>query len=335
MKRTHHPNNNLNQLIMLRNQIQKVAIIALAMLFSLIENTYAQWEPFSGACDFEPNENCDFIVIDTAAENTWVIAKPQKVFFDSAYSNERSILTDSVNLYPPNNYSFFDIPITVSYGNLFVEFWHKFDTDTLEDGGYITISYDSGSTWYNILDVGVQIDTYFNLGGLSQYIEFYTDSSMLHNGERGFSGNSGGWVRSDFLLYWYQAVSYGDFRGREGDIILRFNFVSDSVDNGKEGWMIDRLKIIEEVQGSVKELNQQNFNLFPNPANDVVHIRLKNPGTATRYQYTITDITGRVLERKQFSGEQKIEVSSWKKGIYIVTVYEYDVPIGVSKLVVM
>lgn len=319
--------------MLLNHSIRRV-IIAMAVL-CYFSNSASGQLPFTGRCDFEPVENCDFIAIDTSAENTWIVAKPQKVFFDSAYSKEHAILTDSVNPYPPNNYSYFEIPVTITYHNVAIDFWHKFDTDTLTDGGYISISYDTGATWHNVLDIAKQIDTHFT-GGMHYYTgAVYTDSSLLFNGEKGFSGNSGGWVKSTFDIHWTLPMSIENFHGY-GNIIIRFNFISDSVDNGKEGWMIDSLKVIESLIGNTNTINSEPISLYPNPSKGIVHLQLKKSMAVNTCRYTISDLTGRVLDTKPIiRDQQQLDVSPYGKGIYIITVFEHGVPIGISKLVVM
>ena len=88
-----------------------------------------------------------YLEIDTSAQCIWQIARPQKLFFNSSYSGEKAILTDSVSSYPTDNLSFFELKIGefncstyVEVGleeivGFCIEFKHKFDTDTLADGG--------------------------------------------------------------------------------------------------------------------------------------------------------------------------------------------------------
>ena len=53
----------------------------------------------------------DHIGIDTSEYNIWQIVKPQKQFFDSAYSRPLAIITDTLLFYPDTNHSYFDLYI--------------------------------------------------------------------------------------------------------------------------------------------------------------------------------------------------------------------------------
>ncbi len=109
-------------------------------------------------------------------------------------------MTDSLNPYPENNYSYFDIKIGIfnnddfSYNN-FIEFHHKYDTDSLLDGCYITVSTDSGKTWMNIINK----QQAFGAIWMDQYAtNLYSEQDTLFNGEYGFSGHSDEWLTTAF-----------------------------------------------------------------------------------------------------------------------------------------
>ena len=53
----------------------------------------------------------EYLGIDTSGTCIWQIATPHKTFFDSSCSTDQAIITDSLNSYPVNNYSFFDLKI--------------------------------------------------------------------------------------------------------------------------------------------------------------------------------------------------------------------------------
>jgi len=100
-----------------------------------------------------------YLEVDTSNQNIWQIGTPNKAFFDSAYSAKNAIITDTVNYYPIDNISYFDLLIgafnfnDLYPWNIYVGIKHKYDTDTLKDGGFITISYDNRTTWMNIINI--------------------------------------------------------------------------------------------------------------------------------------------------------------------------------------
>ena len=188
------------------------------LLFTLLPfiyvSSYAQW--WSDRQQFEHdtiNFNKDYpnLKIDSSTENIWQIARPGKAFLDSAFSKDRAIITDSTGFYPMNNHSWFDIFIgAFNYGDnysegfpwdVFIQFRHKYDTDAGRDGGYITVSFDNGMSWNNI----IQKDFYLGVINPSDAYEasenLYSEDDLLYNGEEGFSGRSDGWVTTWFAWY--------------------------------------------------------------------------------------------------------------------------------------
>ena len=80
---------------------------------------------------------CQYLEIGNSANNIWQIGVPQKTFFNSSYSLPNAIVTDTLNNYPINNYSYFDLYIgefnfPYYYSQMCFEMKHKFDTDTLQ-----------------------------------------------------------------------------------------------------------------------------------------------------------------------------------------------------------
>ncbi|MFW6020171.1 MAG: hypothetical protein ACOCPM_06280, partial [Bacteroidales bacterium] len=95
----------------------------------------------------------------------------------------------------------------------------------------------------------------------------YTDTDSLAGQKFGFSGNSGGWITTQFG--WQYAV----VKNNPSDtMIIRFNFVSDSIDNPKEGWMIDNIRLHTIRPTGIQTTEQPGFQLYPNPTNGPVNI---------------------------------------------------------------
>jgi hypothetical protein len=150
-----------------------------------------------------------------------------------------------------------------------MDFWHKFDTDTLKDGGYITVSWDKGQTWMNVIK-----DTAYFLPCSPAYPIFqfdienmYNINNLLFNGEYGFSGRSNNWVHT--VCSWHGIITDKNYSNFPPDtMILRFNFISDSINNPHEGWMIDNIRIysmdIIDYANSIS--NNDELTVFPNPA---------------------------------------------------------------------
>src|ERR1035437_3950545 len=176
------------------------------------------------------------LTIDTTLSgNIWQIGSPHKVFFDSAYSGTKAIVTDTVNPYPVNNHSEFVVkyhsqnPLYWMYYEYNFSFWHKFDTDSMKDKCSIEISHNEGNNWTNVIDDSIInfIPHYFNT--------FYSQNI------KGFSGNSEGWKLSSLL--------WSPCRGQIADTLIWFKFVfnSDSIQTNKEGWMIDDISLQQNI----------------------------------------------------------------------------------------
>jgi hypothetical protein len=73
--------------------------------------------------------------------------------------------------------------------------------------------------------------------------------------------------------------------------------------------------------------------VFPNPAGvtSIITINTIEPGT----EISIMDLTGRILIHQHFQGTQvELDVSSLANGIYLITVFNQNKPIGTEKLVI-
>jgi len=104
-----------------------------------------------------------------------------------------------------------------------------------------------------------------------------------------------------------------------GAVVLKFVQVNTS--SGQVA--IDNIEWTTYTTGIAKskEENLDNpvseFNMYPNPANDVLTIITNN---SSNNPYTIIDIYGRIIERGNLKDEAKINVSTLVKGLYFVNI---------------
>lgn len=258
--------------------------------------------------------------IDTSfVGNIWQIGKPRKTILDSAYSNPNAIVTDTIYNYPPNNLSAFNFKIfdpawmslTTPTACIEFSFMHKFDTDSLRDGGYVEISYNNGITWTNIAN-----DT----NGFGNPNFYYNSSSppIIANGNAAFTGGSYGWQ---------QAVINGigwDFFSNPYPVYLRFVFYSDSIQTNKEGWMIDNIETCMGcancTTGFEEKQDKGLISIYPNPA--TYALTIESPKTAIM---EILDIQGQTILKKQLQqGQTDIDISGLAKGLYILRLSSSD-----------
>ncbi|RLD63787.1 MAG: hypothetical protein DRJ01_02850 [Bacteroidetes bacterium] len=278
----------------------------------------------------------EYIKIDTSSQNLWQIGIPKKTFFDSAFSLPNAIVTDTINFYPVNNSCYFDLLIgnfnyPVYYPQSFgVEIKHKFDTDTLKDGCYFTISFDNGKTWDNIIK---NSSPYFNPNNTG--ISLYTINDTLFNGEMGFSGKSDTWLTTSF--YWSECVTKShEHEMNDYAVILRFNFISDSIQNNKEGWMIDNIKLISNTDfGDIKTVqNFGNINIYPNPFTSFSKLYFNKYYRTV--ELNIYNIQGQLVESQRYLNKRtvKINKNNLKTGVYFFKIILDDRIIETKKVIV-
>lgn len=276
-------------------------------------DTISFWNTY----DFE--EPSTSIILNQDPGNIWQVGQPQKSIFTSAYSGNNAIVTDCLNPYPDNNDSHFDLVLcSGNYGgnwypwSFFIDFMYKIDTDTLEDGGYVTVSWDRGITWKN-----VTADPFPFEFGL-QFMSSNIYQGTLGNGETGFSGTSPGWVKCG--LGW-GAILVKKKIGLPGDTtLIRFNFYSDGNHHEHDGWMIDKIRLFSiELWGGLDE-NPQNKMLMiqGNPCKLSAMIKLDR--TYSYAQLEILNMQGNILRQYDLSekDEFRFERDGLPSGLYIV-----------------
>ncbi|CAG5076437.1 T9SS type A sorting domain-containing protein [Parvicella tangerina] len=262
----------------------------------LVSIDSSDYEYISGNYFFPP-------IIDTTNTGIWQIGTPQKGGgFDSAYSYNKAVVTDIINSYPSNDSSYFDI-ITNAWSES-IRFKIKFDTDTLRDGFYLTVSNDGGITWYNYLISSPFQGDYWVL--------CMPNIDTLINGEVGISGSSNDWEMVEIRSFYYGVKSLND------TTLFRFNFVSDSIDNGKNGVIIDDIETFSSfLPGSVGE-HESSLTIYPNPGKNIIQVsdRLNRPID----KMVIYNQIGEMVKVININGSDKVDVSTLPAGHYILEV---------------
>lgn len=278
---------------------------------------------------------CSYFSLDTSSMNIWEIGMPSQFFLDSSYSFNKGIMTDTNDYYPINNHSCFDItlingqePIPFLHYSVGVMFKHKFETDTLRDGGFITVSYDNGNTWTNIIE---DCNEPYCMGPLPwNEIGLYGFTDTLHQGEYGFSGNSNGWITTTFS---WAVCLVKSTKEISDTMIIRFNFVSDSINNNREGWLIDDITIFWIDLGtgiSQIELDKQ-IEIFPNPITNSTRIK----STDRIKRVDLYSNTGQLMKSKNCD-DYEFDFNRGKimSGIYYFRFYFEDGIIQTKKVIV-
>ncbi|HUM46650.1 MAG TPA: T9SS type A sorting domain-containing protein [Chitinophagales bacterium] len=237
------------------------------------------------------------VFIDTnLISNVWQIGVPQKTCFTSALTLPNAIMTDTINPYPTNNYSVFYITIpNVYWSGVNLEFKHKFDSDTLIDGGKIEVSSDK-IIWTNLINSNAlyySYGFYSNLNNVSSMIDF------------GFSGRSNNWQLSG--CYWnYPQVD---------TMYLRFVFTSDNIQTNRDGWMIDSVRIWTNLGIGINEIGKENlFSVFPNPATGKFFIKCSKQFGKVKS----VDLFSPIGQLITTSNQSEIDLSFLENGLYFI-----------------
>lgn len=256
-------------------------LLAFLTTGSLLYGQY--WAQYFDGADTNYTQNSIRVYRSDDSTNIWQIGPPQKLNFDSAATLPNALVTDTLNTYPPNNRSQvqFSIKPFTNWGILAIQWKQKLDMDSAADAGFVEFSVDSGTTWQNPFNSA----TVYNFYGFLNSNKAFFDSTGL-----AFTGVDTVW-RDIWLCYNMAWVSQFD------SMIIRFTFVSDSVDNSKEGWLIDNLNAHMTFIHTVSEVKEEKYlKVFPNPANEVVHVEARKLNDFHIIEYmTLTNADGKLV----------------------------------------
>jgi hypothetical protein len=262
---------------------------------------------FEGTGLYEFDNHHELVVEPTSL---WQVGSPDKTLFTEAYTFPNAIVTDTANAYPINaNSSFtikhvadlgFDMPNHVLFTGVY-----RVDTDSLTDYGMIEFSPDNGTTWVDLIDQG-QYDTQIHWGNSGNE----SDVPVL-------TGNSNGW--KNFSVYFPQLGSV--FSIVTGDTVLfKFSFISDAIENNRDGLMFDSLRIEDTPPLNVGKLDQQtSLMICPNPASSLLTLDYSNIGTSEIMIEIYNHLGVKVEELQQNEQWNKnVDVSHFANGFYYI-----------------
>jgi hypothetical protein len=238
----------------------------------------AKGQCYYGNLDFDGAYTCykKLIVIDTVNyhHNLWQVGPPHKVNLDSPYSAPNVIITDTLNNYPASDTSVFILKIPawlpspyfwMMYGPLYrFSFEYRLDIDS-NAKAYVELSKDSGSHWFNIVD-SLSAPYYWDLGIVPRF-----DTSTNY------------WLKFDLTTGFVAAIT--------DTLLMRFTLISDSAFSGKDGWMIDDIRM-QYWWESVPLLQNHNLiTLYPNPSHGNLYFHTDKPHKDATI--AISDMQGR------------------------------------------
>jgi len=290
--------------------MRKKITLLFSVCFSLVSNfCFAQsyFQNFDGADTSKYNSL--IIHFDTANHpNIWQVGRPHKHYFDSAYSRPNVLVTDTSIPYPIKNTSIFSFEVPIYLPSIYVLQWvQKLDMDSGKDGGIVEYSIDTGKTWYNAFHSPYVMSFYgFNAA----------NKMVLPSGDTAFSGTDSTW-KDIWLCFNTYTMPYSD------SLYLRYRFVSDSINNNREGWMIDNMSAHLTILHPVKEVKGESYlKVYPRLTNGPIYIKAKSKAAGFSIQHAeLVNELGEVASQYDIGpGDSEIDISSLPGGWYILKV---------------
>lgn len=264
--------------------------------------------------------------------NIWQVGSPNKGSWINGYTQtypdtfpSKVLITDTLNSYPVNNHSWFEIHVrkplwtaqfNYCWSNFVVTFYYKCESDTLNDGVFIEISFDGGNTYTDIFDTSAVKNA---ING-PDYFSIFSPLASLFNNHNIISGtsqdyDSNGWTTCQTEFIWENN------NGFEVDYsILRFHFISDSIQSYKRGFMIDNLWIMLKdechIIGIKDTKTDDTMNIIPNPITMNSILEFSNDFNSITH-LEIYNAYGQLLYKESTSGNLfEIGKISLLKGVY-------------------
>ena len=127
-----------------------------------------------------------------------------------------------------------------------------------------------------------------------------------------YDGTQSSWVN--------EIISLEDYIG--GDVKIAFRLFSDQSVTG-DGFYFDDLEILTYgIDVGINEINNKiNWNVYPNPANNALHINVSIEN-AEDVDYQIVDISGKVVKNGNFSSTEDalISIEDLNSGSYFIRI---------------
>ena len=279
-----------------------------SMLFILFVNiVYAQTYFLIDFEDLSTTQH--YLTIDSISnpDNSWQIGKPNKSFFTEAYSLPNAIVTDTVNSYPMNDSSSFIITHYANYGfvnahTAVLNGRYRVDSDSLHDFGKIEFSSDNGISWIDLIN-----DTIY--------------PPPIWGGEKPVLTGTGNWT------FFSVELAHMGFEFELGDtVFFRFTFISDEIDNHRDGLMFDDIAFGDAVEGiEHSRMNDFDSKIFPNPSNQIITIEFENSNLYP-VLLEVFDDTGRIILQKT-GGQQgyfEIDISTFRSSCYLYRIVDHS-----------
>jgi hypothetical protein len=270
------------------------------------------YQYFDGA-DTIGNPYHGVLIIEKDSNSLWQIGVPNKTYFTNANTSPNVIVTDTLNPYPINDTSSFQLGLSTDLFNfsgiIAFQWTQKLDIKLGEDIGLVEYSVDTGNTWVNI----------FNNPYVYNFYGYNNNQNVdTINNEVGFSGFDNNW--KDIWLCF--DGSY--FSTITDTLIVRYTFKSDSIFDNRDGWMIDNFVVHPTWFHTINELEQDEYALlFPNPTKDgKINIQIqKSKDYQIIESIKVYDVKGVLVKSYGLSPTKfQIDLSGFENGTYVIKI---------------
>lgn len=179
-------------------------------------------------------------------------------------------------------------------------------------------------TWKYIEKYGFDADVYNGTGGNNKIMQLVIDGIKLQGCGAGFVAGRDGILAADMAITGGedQCMIWEAFAARGVGLTASqgsFGSRTDQVENFDTPPDTDP-SLQNCTSLSVDEFKTSNYSIFPNPANNVLNIKVKkNFGDVTM---RLTDINGRIVLTKNanLSSDAQLNISALQSGMYILTI---------------
>jgi hypothetical protein len=102
-------------------------------------------------------------------------------------------------------------------------------------------------------------------------------------------------------------------------VLFRFNFVSDSIQTNKDGWMIDDIRLLGEFYSGINEKQTMTLAAFPNPCNNNINFSTALIGDNKQLRIFASD--GTLVYQCKLTSNQyfQYDSSALPDGIYMAS----------------
>ena len=276
------------------------------------------------------NPNPDLIEFDPPENNVWQIGKPNKEPF-APFSGTGAIMTDTSKMLDSTIEHSFIIKFhrmeeCNCVWDWHVNFRHIYQFDSLVSGGYISVSYDKGVSWKNVVYDDYLYDD--STGCMALMARLYDSTTIINNGQPALTGS--GKTNGEYIsvvekyfspTIWDAAIVY--------DIWVKFTYVNTGNNNPHAGWMIDNLGFTfetwcEYLYNDIEENDNTEVQIYPNPVKNKVTVNYPETGDIPLTLEVYDILRNKVFHRPGLCGTtETLDVSRLPNGHYLYHLYNH------------